>query len=388
MANRYFVNGGVNNNWGTTGNWSTTSGGAGGSSVPTSADAVFLDGNSPNCTVDGSSRSCLTLTCTGYTNTLTMSQQITAAGSVTLASAMTIAGSGTLSISATATLTANGKTWPNALTLSGGSVIYTLADNWTVQGTLTMGLTSNGTTINGNNLYAQGSIVFSLTNGAIAGTTTLHLTGSGSINTMNSGAFRCPWTINTAGTYTVASGAAWMYGTGTFTYTAGNVTFSGTHTLTINGVGTQFNLNGFTLKTVVFSQSSSSTTTLLSNMQISGLCSIGVTNQTLTVNGFAIQCQAGLRFSHTTGSVAGTTELTMTATGTLDAPSISGGTCTCPIIIDAPTGNITISDVALNTRLGKFVVRNAQSITTTELWDLGGAGGIQQQRQMTGGMTA
>lgn len=371
MADRYFVNGGVDNNWGSTSNWSTTSGGAGGASVPTSADAAFLDGNSPNCTVNASNRACLSLNCTGYTNTLTMTFNITASGSVTLASGMTIAGSGSLTIAATATLTSNGKTWPNDMLFSGTST-FTLADNWTVSGSVTMPVANNAQTFNGNNLYVAGSLSFGFANQTISGTTHLHLTGSGSIGGMSTGIFRLPWTINASGTYTVASGTAWVYGTGTFTFTAGTVTFSGTHTLTISGVGTQLDLDGLTLKTVVFSQASASTTTLLSNMQVSGLCSIGVTNQTLTLNGFAVECQAGLRFAQTTGVVQGTTELVMTATGTLDAPSITGGSCSNPIVIDAPTGDITISDTTLNTRPGKFVVRDAQSITTTEAWNLGG----------------
>ena len=53
MANRYWVNGGVTNNWSDTSNWSTTSGGAGGASVPGASDDVIFDGNGPwNCTLD------------------------------------------------------------------------------------------------------------------------------------------------------------------------------------------------------------------------------------------------------------------------------------------------------------------------------------------------
>src|SRR3990167_103117 len=146
MANRYFVSGGVDNNWSTTGNWSLTSGGAGGEAVPTASDDVFLDAVSPNCTVNASARVAKTLDFTGYVNTITMSQQITVSGSITLVSAMTISGSGALIVSATSTLTSNGKTWPNSLNLSGGST-YTLADNWDVDGLLAVG--GSSMTING-----------------------------------------------------------------------------------------------------------------------------------------------------------------------------------------------------------------------------------------------
>src|SRR6185436_18909683 len=134
MANRFFVNGGVNNNWGTTGNWSTTSGGAGGSSVPSSTDDVFLDGNSPNCTVNTSTRSCKSLTCTGYTNTLTLAAQLDIFGNCTLVSGMTFThGSQLVRIRGTCTLTSAGKTFFGLTILSA----TTLADNLDVDGTLT-----------------------------------------------------------------------------------------------------------------------------------------------------------------------------------------------------------------------------------------------------------
>jgi hypothetical protein len=66
----------------------------------------------------------------------------------------------------------------------------------------------------------------------------------------------------------------------------------------------------------------------------------------------------------------------MTGTGTLDAPSATTGYCTAPIVIDAPTGDITISSGALRFRPGKFIVRDRQSITTSELWGGGGSAGV------------
>ena len=139
MADRYFIAGGADNNWGSTANWSATSGGTGGASVPTAADAVFFDANSPNVTVNASNRVCLSLNFTGYTNTITMTFSITVSGSVTLAAAMGIAGAGSLTINATATLTSNGRTWPNPLTLT-VLATYTFADNWTVSGLVTIGV--------------------------------------------------------------------------------------------------------------------------------------------------------------------------------------------------------------------------------------------------------
>ena len=66
MASRYWVSTG---NWSSTNtaNWSTSSGGAGGASVPTSADDVFFTDSSGNCTVaSGYTPQCLTANFTGY----------------------------------------------------------------------------------------------------------------------------------------------------------------------------------------------------------------------------------------------------------------------------------------------------------------------------------
>ena len=67
---RYWINGGVNNNWGSASNWSASSGGTGGSPVPTSSDDVnFDDSGNVHCNVATSARSCRMLTITlGYTS--------------------------------------------------------------------------------------------------------------------------------------------------------------------------------------------------------------------------------------------------------------------------------------------------------------------------------
>jgi hypothetical protein len=125
MAVNLFNNGAGGNTWGTAGNWSL-------GSIPTASDGhvATFDATSPNCTVNASNRVCNNIDFTGYTNTITMTFQISCAGNVTLASGMTIAGTGTLLLNGTAcTFTSAGKTWPNALTLnrSGGNVALTIA---------------------------------------------------------------------------------------------------------------------------------------------------------------------------------------------------------------------------------------------------------------------
>ena len=70
MANRYWVGGTAS--WdGTAGTkWATTSGGAGGASVPTSADDVFFDANSGAVTVTKTGTEfCASCNFTGFTGT-------------------------------------------------------------------------------------------------------------------------------------------------------------------------------------------------------------------------------------------------------------------------------------------------------------------------------
>ena len=69
MAARFWVGSGT---WDSanTANWAATSGGAGGASIPTSADTVTFDANSGGCTVSGTVN-CLSLTVgTGFVNGL------------------------------------------------------------------------------------------------------------------------------------------------------------------------------------------------------------------------------------------------------------------------------------------------------------------------------
>lgn len=112
MASRYWVGGTAN--WdGTAGTkWATTSGGAGGASVPTSADDVFLDANSGAVTVTIATgqTGAKSLNCTGFTGTLTGTSAISIAGSVTLSASMTFTYADDLTITGTGTVTTNGIT--------------------------------------------------------------------------------------------------------------------------------------------------------------------------------------------------------------------------------------------------------------------------------------
>jgi uncharacterized protein YlxW (UPF0749 family) len=138
MADRYWVGGTAN--WdGTAGTkWATTSGGAGGASVPTSADDVFFTNLSTGtCTISSGNTGAKSINCTGFTGTIAGSAAITVSGSVTLVAGMTFTYNGTLTINATSTLTTAGKTI-GPLTISGSGITVTLGDALTSSGDITL----------------------------------------------------------------------------------------------------------------------------------------------------------------------------------------------------------------------------------------------------------
>jgi uncharacterized protein YlxW (UPF0749 family) len=131
MANRYWVGGTAA--WdGTAGSkWSTSSGGGGGASVPTSADAVFFTNLSTGtCTISTGNTGALSINCTGFTGTLAGTAAITVSGGVTLAAGMTFTYSGPLTINGTGTITSAGKTF-SPVTVSGAGITVTLGDAFT-----------------------------------------------------------------------------------------------------------------------------------------------------------------------------------------------------------------------------------------------------------------
>lgn len=334
MAVNKFQTGGVDSNWGTTGNWSQ-------GTVPTASDGhvTTFDGTSPACTVNTSSRVANTLDFTGYTGTITMSQQITVSGSVTLALGMTISGSGALLVDATATLTSNGKTWPNALNLGvvSGSQVFTLADNWTVQGLLTLGSTSTTKTYNGFQITASAGLTHSGSSGIVTGTTVIVMNGTGTITgATTTGSFRLSLTINTSGTITFAA-AAFNFNTATLTYTAGTVVTTGS-TLNILTGATTLAVAGITWQAVKIT--GTITVTLSENLSVAGLLTIGSAALVATINGNTITCTGGLRYDSTANS-AGTTAFSITATQTLD--NTSTGTLTNAITINASGGTVSIT---------------------------------------------
>jgi hypothetical protein len=142
--------------------WSVTSGGSPITAItaPTSSDPVIFDTNSGNCimNVAGVAGS---VNFTNYTNTITFSNSLTVSGNITLGSGMIILGTGTLAVNGSSTLTSNGVIFPNTLELR-ATATYTLADNWTIR-TLNIPVNATTITLNGNTLFLT-NYTFSNTN--------------------------------------------------------------------------------------------------------------------------------------------------------------------------------------------------------------------------------
>lgn len=248
MAARYFINGGVDSNWGSTSNWSTTSGGAGGSAVPTTSDDVFFDSASPNCTVNTSNRVCKTIDFTGFSNTITMSFNITASGAITLISGLLVSGTGSIGSIVTSTITSNGFLWPNNFTFGGTSQTFTLADNLNVTGSVVVSGTTL-VTINSNGIYTGGLSIVT----TCAGTTNITIDKAG---TITGGVVQNNLVI-AAGAGTVHFASSFGKLNGTFTYTSGVITyinsgiiftFAGTLTINLSGMllpNIRFTITGF-----------------------------------------------------------------------------------------------------------------------------------------------
>lgn len=278
MADRYWVGGTAA--WdGTVGTkWATTSGGAGGASVPTSADAVFFTNLSTGtCTISTGNTGALSINCTGFTGTLTGSANITVSGSVTLVAGMTYTYVGTLTIGATATLTTAGKTL--------GSVFFNVAgQTLTLGSACTLGTTSN----------------FTLNAG------TLNLNGF----TLSAGEFRS----NSSSTRAISFGAANIVLTSTSAGTtvlnmadATNFTWTGTGGFTRNQAATA---------TVQFGTSAGGTTSNAPNLTVNA----GASALTITANSWF----NNIDFTGSTCAVTAAASLNIVGNLTLATGGVSG----------------------------------------------------------------
>lgn len=294
MAARFLVTGG-NGNWTSTTNWSATDGGASGASAPVLGDIVTLNNNSgaTNITLDTSARACTTLTITsGYTGTMTFTNDLSVSGSVTLGANMGFAGAGALIIAATGTMTSSGKTLPQPLQINAGT--QTFADNWTTTGGVTFA--NANITVNGFTLNIAGTLTVNVVGTAIVGTTNIVMNGTGNITmpAATTGSFRNNLEINTAGTITLLG--TFRYGTGIFKYTAGTVVTTGA-TLTIVLASTTLTINApLTLETL--------TPAAVGTFTINGTANLTVGSYNETVQGVNTVLQSGRTYTITSSFIA------------------------------------------------------------------------------------
>jgi hypothetical protein len=353
---RYWVGGTGTWDAATTTNWSTSSGGAGGASVPTSADAVIFDTLS-NATA-------YTVTCTA---TQLRCAALTFAGPLT--GNVTWAGTGQLAIYGNFTLPATGLTrsYTGAITFSGSSTGRTITTNGIALASTTTvnGVGCGWTLADALNI---GSSTLTVTNGSFAtGSYTLTV---GSFTILNSNSCSMDFGSSTI----TASGNVTF---GTTENQRANLTFTaGTSQFNFSAPGAEFSGNNQTFYNVSFTSTTASSTTPLggvntfNNLSIASRTTAGVTDITIsgnqTINGtltFSAGTYATMRTFVRSNTIGTTRTLTCAAfTGT-----------------DADFQDITIAGAAApvsGTRLGDG--KGNSGITfgagTTKYWNLAAGG--------------
>ncbi len=257
MADRFRVlNGGATANWDDTAYWSATSGGLGGASAPTSADAAICDANSflvstGTLTINVNAN-CLSMNWTGATNTPRLDVPgnyiLAFYGDATFITAMTYTmSSGATQIQGVCTLTTNGITIPR--TLQNYSTL-TLGSALTVGTGFNKG---NGSTFNSGN-YA----ITVPTWERISGFSTANL-GSSTIN------ITTLWEMVSGDTLDASTSTIKVTGTGAFTgggKTYYNVELNGSaHTISGSNTFTSLTYKADTTQTITHTDGTTQTIT-------------------------------------------------------------------------------------------------------------------------------
>jgi hypothetical protein len=214
---------------------------------------VFFDAASGavTCTMSGT-LACKTLTCTGFTGTLTGSPTITVSGSITFAAGMTVSTTANWAIDATATITPNGKSMGSNVDFNASGGTITLAGAFSCSG---LRLLAGTLTTANNAITATGSF-------QVSAATTFNM-GSSTVTTPD---------FAELGATTISAGTSTITGLGSFSSTgktwnavtfASGGTLGGTATisaLTFPAAGTgvsTISLGGtYTITTLVLSGAS------------------------------------------------------------------------------------------------------------------------------------
>jgi len=345
MALRYWVGG--TNTWNATAGtkWSATSGGAGGASVPTTADDVFFDANSGNAATVvtlGINTSVLSINFTGYVGTFTFGGSITVSGTVTLGTGTTYTTSGavtTYSLNASATgmtLVSNGKILPVNFSTNGGTT--TINGNADFQGNFTSTSVSH-------NLKSATGVPADL---RIGGNISLLALVT---NTTDTVTFKAYGTAKTFASNGASSNAIVSFVSGsTYTNTAVNVGISGTSFLTVESGG-RFNafnnIASFTTSGTV-TLSGFNSTNSSDFMSITAGGAFILSNDTV-IKGF-INIAATCAISTSTGAkilLEGNLTSVNNAALTIDYLEFSGTTLST-VSASTSAGNLQIKNISFN----------------------------------------
>ncbi len=257
MADRYWVGGTAS--WdGTAGTkWSATSGGAGGASVPTTADAVFFNASSTGTvTIAAFNLGAQSINCAGFTGTITGTAAISVAGSVTLVAGMTYTHTGTATFTGTGTLTTAGKEF-SGVRVNAAGITLTLGDALNIS---TRQLDVNFGAFNTAN--------YAITAGSFASS------GSSS-RTVNLGSSAITLSNTTPFVLTTTSNLTFNAGTSSITCTGNNGTASGGNNLTFYNLSFTSGLDIFNMpitscNNLSISKSATFRTRFLTNTTVTG----------------------------------------------------------------------------------------------------------------------
>ena len=276
MADRYWVGG--SGNWSDTNRWSTASGGAGGASVPTSADNVIFDAGSNvgtgtfTVTVDGTLASpslCADFSTGG------------AGGALDGAMTLSLGATAYLDIYGSMTLPATNLTWTGT---SGAELRFRAT-------TTGKTVTTNGVTINGTAINFDGNGGGWTLGSAYSGAQFRIVQG-----TFDSGNYNISGSLFSSSystTRSVSLGSSTISVSGSqpvLLTTTTNLTWNaGTSTITCSATSPTFDGGGLTFYNVTFSSSSTGTTTIsgantFNNLTQTSRGSNGIRNFTLSAN--------------------------------------------------------------------------------------------------------
>ena len=308
MADRYWVGGTGTWNTSTTTNWSATSGGAGGASVPTSADIVIFDGNSNTGTTAFTvtisvTANCLDLTFGGAGGVLDGVMTLAGTGTLNIYGSMTLV-STNLSITCTGLISFVATTTGKTVTTAGQTMTCDITFNgvggtWQLLSNLTLATVTRTITLTNGTFDANGyNVTAGIFDSANSNTRALKL-GSGTWNIIGSDATATAWNLGTTTGMTLTPGTATinMSSATAKTFAGGGLTYpilnqGGTGALTITGSNT-FNtiINTTQPATVSFT---AATTTTVTNFMLSGISGSLITIGSVTAASHTISVPIGV----------------------------------------------------------------------------------------------